>query len=141
LYNEELVRILSCEARQTPYLIVALNANVSLAVADQAVAVDGYDRNVVRDESVGSRENLLLAAIRIETDETVCRRHRHRPGSAIRHDAVDTENVIIFHMRRAPRLRVKKIEPTVGIANPNAPASVCGQRRNIPIAENGGTRP
>src|SRR6266850_1285132 len=103
----------------------------------QAIVVNSHVCDVVRDKPFGSCENLLLASIRIETDQTICRSYRYSAGPAVRHDAIDTENMIIFHMRRVASISVKKIEATVEIANPNAPTSVCGQRRNIAIGENG----
>src|SRR6266436_3929615 len=106
----------------------------------QAIVVNSHVSDVVRDKPVGSRQNLLLASIRIETDQTICRSYRYSPGPAVRHDTVDAKNVVVLHVRRVACIRVKKIEATVEIANPNAPTSVRGQRRNIVIGKNGRPR-
>src|SRR6266446_8335258 len=67
----------------------------------QTIMVDGDVGDVVRDEPICACQNLLLAAILGKTHETVCRRHLYRASSAVRHNAVDAENMIILHMRSA----------------------------------------
>src|SRR3954447_9399867 len=103
----------------------------------QASAIYGHIGDVVSDESVGFRQDLLFAARVVELDQTIGRGNVDHTSLRVRQNAVYAKHMFVFHMPDAAFVHGQKIQAAIEIANPELSVFIRGQGRDVAVIQHG----
>ena len=102
-----------------------------------ALGIERNIRNMVGDQSLRAPQHLSRFAPGVKEHETVCGGHGSHIPVLRADDAVNAEKILVFVMGCASAGGIKNIQAPIEITDPHSSGSVDGQRRDVPIGQQG----
>src|SRR6266576_1819167 len=101
----------------------------------QASAVGSDIGDMIGDQAVAPRQNLLLTTRIVEAHQSIRGRDIDRARLRVGENSIYAKDMLVFHMSDAAFIGGEQIKATIEVANPKLPARIGSQRGDVPVAQ------